>query len=577
MRFQGVPKLFLSAIFARSAFSTQRVDARASNIWDTLNSTVEGRLRASVPFARPCFTLASVDVGSFNPIECTNITQNYLDHFTRSRTFGAYMNTQWETCQQRSTQCLLDDTLPNNTAAYNPPQSCAQGSIPNYYVEVAKVSDVQAAVVFAKNNSIPLVIKNTGHDYIGRSSGPSGLAVWMRNYQNISLVRDFVPTGCSRETVDKAVTFGAGANFDVLYQFADANNITLPGAEDLTVGAGGGYLMGGGHSALSPVYGLAVDRVLEYEVVVASGQVLVANRCQNSDLFFALRGGGGGTFGVVTQVTTLALPQVSLSTVVVGYQSTPEKERAFVEFLVEHAMEYANQGWGGYATPQTGLILTTPLLNITAAEAAMASLQNFTINTLGGFFTLNSYPSYLSFFQTSLAPYPVPVGLPFIFASRLVPAANFETRKSRSLLVEAMIPSFETASLPIILIVAPYLYNYQGGTSVTDAWRSSLWHVAIADFWNYNTTYGQREQIYASATRSMAPLRALTPKSGAYQNEADVYEPNHTESFWGSHYEDLVRIKRKYDPEHLFDCWHCVDWTGRQNPRYQCYMPRPGY
>ncbi|KAG6380592.1 FAD-binding domain-containing protein [Boletus reticuloceps] len=459
------------AIFARSAFSTQRVDARASNIWDALNSTVEGRLRASVPFARPCFTLASVDIGSFNPIECTNITQNYLDHFTRSRTFGAYMNTQWETCQQRSTQCLLDDTLPNNTAAYNPPQSCAQGSIPNYYVEVAKVSDVQAAVVFAKNNSIPLVIKNTG----------------------------------------------AGANFDVLYQFADANNITLPGAEDLTVGAGGGYLMGGGHSALSPVYGLAVDRVLEFEVVVASGQVLVANRCQNSDLFFALRGGGGGTFGVVTQITTLALPQVSLSTVVVGYQSTPEKERAFVEFLVEHAMEYANQGWGGYATPKTGLILTTPLLNLTAAEAAMASLQNFTNNTLGGFFTLNSYPSYLSFFQTSLAPYPVPVGLPFIFASRLVPTANFETKKNRNLLVEAMIPSFETASLPIILLVAPYLYNYQGGTSVTDAWRSSLWHVAIADFWNYDTTYGQREQIYASATSSMAPLRALTPKSGAYQ------------------------------------------------------------
>ncbi|KAI9566290.1 FAD-binding domain-containing protein [Boletus coccyginus] len=543
------------------------MDAGEPNIWQTLNSTVGGRLKASAPFARPCFTLASIDVSSLNPIECMNITESYLDHFTRSGTFGAYMNTQWETCQQRSTQCLLDDTRPNNTAAYNPPWSCAQGSIPNYYVDVAKVSDVQTAVVFAKNNSISLVIKNSGHDYIGRSSGPSGLAIWV---SKISLVRDFVPTGCSGNPVDIAVTFEAGANFDVLYQFADANNITLPGAEDLTVGAGGGYLMGGGHSALSPVYGLAVDRVLELEIVVATGQVLTANRCQNSDLFFALRGGGGGTFGVVTQVTTLALPQI----IVLGYESSPEKDRAFVEFLVENALEYAKQGWGGYVRPNTGLILTTPLLNLTAAEAAMAPLQNFTTSTLGGVFTLESYPSYLSFFETSLAPYP-PVGLPFIFSSRLVPAVNFETGESRELLVDAMMPSFEAASMPVIMIVAPYLYNYQGGTSVTDAWRSSLWHVVIAEFWNYNTTYEQREQIYASTSRSMTALRALTPGSGAYQNEADVYEPDHTESFWGSSYEELVQIKEKYDPEHLFDCWHCVGWAGSQDPRYQCYMPQP--
>lgn len=169
MRFQGISKLFVAAVFARSTFFTQRVDARKPNKWQTLNSTVGGRLRASMPFARPCFTLASVDVGSSNPIECMSITENYLNHckclrecaawdaqskellVTRSETFGTYMNvlssyllihaylnripqTQWETCQQRSTQCLLDDTLPNNTAAYHLPWSCAQGSIPNYYV-----------------------------------------------------------------------------------------------------------------------------------------------------------------------------------------------------------------------------------------------------------------------------------------------------------------------------------------------------------------------------------------------------------------------------------------------------------
>ena len=53
---------------------------------------------------------------------------------------------------------------------------------------------------------------------------------------------------------------------------------------------------------------------LEYEIVVPTGDLLVANECQNPDLFFALRGGGGGTFGVVMQVTTQALPRAELVT-----------------------------------------------------------------------------------------------------------------------------------------------------------------------------------------------------------------------------------------------------------------------
>lgn len=57
--------------------------------------------------------------------------------------------------------------------------------------------------------------------------------------------------------------------------------------------------MGGGHSPLGPTYGLAVDNLLQFRVVTAAGQILVVNSVQNSDLFYALRGGGGGVYGVV--------------------------------------------------------------------------------------------------------------------------------------------------------------------------------------------------------------------------------------------------------------------------------------
>ena len=92
-----------------------------------------------------------------------------------------------------------------------------------------------------------------------------------------------------------------GEQWGDVYAAAKANNVDVAGGYSLTVGAAGGYL-GGGHSPLSPMHGLAVDNLLEIDVVTPDGNLLTANECTNTDLFWALRGGGGGTFGVTTRV-----------------------------------------------------------------------------------------------------------------------------------------------------------------------------------------------------------------------------------------------------------------------------------
>ena len=60
-------------------------------------------------------------------------------------------------------------------------------------------------------------------------------------------------------------------------------------------------MQGGGHGILSPIHGLAVDNLLEADIVIADGTLLTVNQCWFSDLFWAIRGGGGGTFGIVTR------------------------------------------------------------------------------------------------------------------------------------------------------------------------------------------------------------------------------------------------------------------------------------
>jgi hypothetical protein len=117
----------------------------------------------------------------------------------------------------------------------------------------------------------------------------------------------FQPRGCNHIIPTTAVTAAAGHNLIDLYAATDSYNSTIVGGLEATVGLGG-YLTGGGHSPLSTAYGMAADNVLELTVITPSGSMLTVNECQNQDLFYAFRGGGGSTFGVMTSVTLKAYP-----------------------------------------------------------------------------------------------------------------------------------------------------------------------------------------------------------------------------------------------------------------------------
>lgn len=114
-------------------------------------------------------------------------------------------------------------------------KTCSLGNIPDYYVDVRGASDVQAALRFAREKKIPVVVKNSGHDHKGRSSGAGTLAIWVNNYKPaLNLTRGFVPVGCDKP-VGNAVTMGAGTDFKILYSFAESNNVTVMGGTNPSV------------------------------------------------------------------------------------------------------------------------------------------------------------------------------------------------------------------------------------------------------------------------------------------------------------------------------------------------------
>lgn len=135
-----------------------------------------------------------------------------------------------------------------------------------------------------------LNVKNTGHDFHGRSNAPGSLSIWV-HHLNQTRYHDgsFKPKGCRQSIDGNALTVGGGVTGHIAYQAAGQHNQTVVGGMAGTVGLAG-HSSGGGHSVLSSTYGLGVDQILQIEVVTPAGDILTVNECQDQDLFWALRG-----------------------------------------------------------------------------------------------------------------------------------------------------------------------------------------------------------------------------------------------------------------------------------------------
>jgi FAD/FMN-containing dehydrogenase len=181
-----------------------------------------------------------------------------------------------------------------------------------YAVAATKTEDVVAAINFARDNNLRLVVKGGGHSYQGTSSSADSLLVWTRAMNRIILHDAFVAQGCAgKQPPQPAVTVGAGAIWMQAYDAVTTKaGRYVQGGGCTTVGVAG-LVQSGGFGSFSKNYGTAAAGLLEAEIVTADGVVRIANACENPDLFWGIKGGGGGCLGVVTRLTlrTRELPE----------------------------------------------------------------------------------------------------------------------------------------------------------------------------------------------------------------------------------------------------------------------------
>ncbi|HLK60453.1 MAG TPA: FAD-binding oxidoreductase [Chthonomonadaceae bacterium] len=157
--------------------------------------------------------------------------------------------------------------------------------------------DVIHAVKWSRENQIPLRARSGRHNYEGYSSlVKGGIIIDVSEMDTVEVSAD-----------RKTATVGAGIDMLDLYERLDQVGVTIPGATGPSVGLAG-LALGGGFGPTSRKFGLTCDNVLEVELVNAHGELVRASDSENADLFWALRGGGGGNFGIVTRFTLKVHP-----------------------------------------------------------------------------------------------------------------------------------------------------------------------------------------------------------------------------------------------------------------------------
>lgn len=443
--------------------------------------------------------------------------------------------------------------------------------MPSYAINVTTVEDIQATIRFASKYNLRLVVKNTGHELMGRPFGIGAIELFMHHMKGTNFTDNFVPIGTAADDTDSqpAVTIGPGVQWADLYLAAQEHNRSVAGGfvPHGTVGAGAGWPMGGGHSPLSPFFGLGVDNVLQYTVVLPNASHVVANQYIHPDLFWALRGGGGPSFGVATSLTYRTHPNYPYTgAFYVASAHSSTSFHALLALWVKHHNDVADAGWAGtWPWSNNTLYLTLLAQGLPATQTANTTLEAFfaASRALPGVNVSLAltvpYTSFYEFYFDNLVDGSLGFGMNYTAgeqgginqatSSWLVPREIYDTNSSTLADALANMPS-GSAFLVGGLAVSQVNPN---ATAVTPAWRRTISDIVIDTSWESTSDPTVIANIRQNVYDQIEPLRKLAPVpyGGQYLNEPDILEVNWQGAYWGSNYPRLLSIKRQIDPDDL--------------------------
>jgi FAD/FMN-containing dehydrogenase len=393
-------------------------------------------------------------------------------------------------------------------------------------------SGVAPIIGWARSRRVPFSVRGGGHSYEALSLSDS-LVIDTRLLNEVRV-----------NARERTVAAGGGATLGQVYQAVGALDLGVPGGSCPTVGVAGNTL-GGGYGFLARQYGMACDSLVSVEMIDAAGRVVTADAGSNAGLFWACRGAGGGSFGVVTRLVLKCDVVKQVTVFGVGWQLTPGRAKAVMK------------AWQSWAPNSPNPI--TSILRIGKSGSGTIALR-----------CAGQWVGPAERIEAELRP--------LLMAA--APSASL-TKRQRTFLgaVEHFTPPDEPAFMKgkSDYVAAPMsdpgidtLLDGLGRlpanaiTIICDAYGGAIADVAVAD-----TAFPHRRgvlysmQYYAQMPAASPDVRlaqmrnlyaAMRPyvSGAAYLNYPDLDLVDAAQAYWGSNLPRLKQVKAAVDPNNLF-------------------------
>ena len=471
-----------------------------------------------------------------------------------------------------------------------------------YAVAAQNAADVAAAVNFARESNLRLVVKGGGHSYQGTSNAPDSLLVWTRAMNKVSTHDAFVGQGCQgKQAPTPAVTVEAGAMWiDVYDAVTTKAGRYVQGGGCTSVGVAG-LIQSGGFGSMSKGFGTAAAGLLEAEIVTADGVVRRVNACMNPDLFWALKGGGGGSWGVVTKLTlrTHELPEFfGYSEGTIKAKSDAAFRRLIARFVGFYHDSLFNPHWGESVKirPDNTLELSMVCQGLNNEQAAdvwkpffdwVKDSNEYSASDLGAgsgyaraWWDVEARKKRGSDAMISDPRPGVPISHAWWSGDKDQVSAFLHGYESIWLPASLLLPS-KQADLAGALFAASRRWEVElhfnkglagAPADAIAAARDTATNPAVLDAFALGIIAnggplripGQpfdesvAHQHARAVDEAAAELRKIVPVPGSYVSESNYFNESWRQAFWGNNYQRLLAVKAKYDPDGLFFVHHGV-------------------
>lgn len=394
--------------------------------------------------------------------------------------------------------------------------------------------DVVNAIRWVRKRRLPFRIRSGRHSYEAFSLMDGGLIIDVSSLEKLEISRTADPAGSAITAVA-----GAGLQMMPLYEALWNQGFTIPSGTCGSVGISG-IILGGGYGLLSRLWGLTCDNLLELELVTAQGNLIRANEQQHRDLFWACRGGGDGSFGVVTSFTFRIHPIDRVA----RYRMTWN----FAD------LKNVLQRWQQWA-PHTDARLTSLLLLPSQGQGDLRSNGVFVgteqeLRQIVGPLLEAAMPKTTEFHT-----------IPWIEAARLFAGQTIhqeQFKHSSALVYEALpdaaidvvIRNLQQPAGPANLVAFD---SYGGAIGQIPAaatafpQRQALFSVQYQSYWQEDWEAEKNIRWIETFRRSMIPYTR-----GAYRNYCDALIPDWPTAYFGINLSRLRQVKRQYDPQNFF-------------------------